>query len=271
MSSDDVLTAACAFPSTHWSAVTEAAGQAPDARQALGELLARYMPAMRTYLVLDRRMDRHRADDLLQGFVVDRMLERNLLAKADPTRGRFRTFLLACLNNHIAMQFRRDGAASRHPGPGKLLPLGEHRAPEELGDEAMRGDEVDALPVDFTVDAADVFDVAWARQVLGEALERMRRECDVALRPDLWALFHGRVVAPALNGARPLDYAELTRRFGFASPAEATNALATAKRMFLRMLRSVVAEYADAGEVDEELLRLKNFLARAGSGGPRHR
>ena len=250
MSSNDGLTTACFFPTTHWSAIALATqGHAADGRRALGELLARYMPAMRTFLVLDQRLDRHRAEDLLQGFVAERVLERNLLARADRGRGRFRTFLLACLRNYVAMQRRREVAAKRHPGAGRLVPLGE-------GAGDLPGDEP----------GSDAFDVAWARQVIGEALERMRRECESSLRPDLWALFHGRVVAPALEDAAPLDYRQITARFKFATPAEATNALVTAKRMYLRMLRSVVAEYAEGAEVDEELARLKKVLAGARSG-----
>ena len=255
MSINEGLTTACFFPTTRWGDVAAAAGgEAPDPGRAMGELLARYIPALRTFLMLDQRLDRHRADDLLQSFVAERVLERNLLARADPSRGRFRTFLLACLSNHVAMERRREAAAKRNPGAGRLLPLDDHAA------DAMAGEP-----------RSDVFDVAWGRQVIAEALQRMRRECESSLRADLWALFHGRVVAPAMEGAAPLDYAEITARFRFATPAEATNALVTAKRMFLRMLRSVVAEYADGDEVDEELVRLKRILAGAGPDAGLHK
>jgi hypothetical protein len=81
MSDADPLTTLGFFPSTPWSAVSLAAhGEEPTGRRALGALLARYLPAMRTYLVVERRLDRHRADDLLQSFVAERVLEGNLLA-----------------------------------------------------------------------------------------------------------------------------------------------------------------------------------------------
>ncbi len=87
---------------------------------ALGDLLARYLPALRAFLISELRLDAHRAEDLLQGFVAERVVEQNLLARADQRRGRFRTFLLACLRNHVGMQRRHEAAAARHPGQGRL-------------------------------------------------------------------------------------------------------------------------------------------------------
>jgi hypothetical protein len=48
------------------------------------------------------------------------------------------------------------------------------------------------------------------------------------------------------------------------SPEQASNVLITAKRMFARALRSVVAKYADAGDVETEIRDLKSILARSG-------
>jgi hypothetical protein len=258
MSDSDRLTSACSFPTTHWSAVARAVASAEDhgaaRRRALADLLHRYLPAMKAFLVLDRRLDPHRCDDLLQGFVAEMVLERNLLARADQGRGRFRTFLLACLSRYVAMQHRYNNAAMRHPGDRQLLTLSDDAA-ETIGQSCP----------------SDAFDVAWGRQVIADALDRMRKECDESLRPDLWALFEGRVVRPAMENIPPLDYEQLQKRFGFETPSQATNALVTAKRMFTRVLRCVVAEYADGEEVDQELIHLRKILAGAGSPSRLHR
>ena len=231
-----------------------AAGGDPEAaRRALGDLLARYLPAMRAHLVLERRIREDAADDILQGFVSGDVLEKNLVARADRGRGKFRTFLLTALNHYVWHRARHERAAKRSPRDG-----GPHLAL----DEDMAG--AAAAPA-----ASDAFDVAWAREVVREALKRMRAECEQSLRPWLWALFEGRVVAPAMDGAEPLAYEEMVRRFEFQSLSQATNALVTAKRMYARTLRAVVAEYAaDKAEVEEELRELKRILAgaRAGSG-----
>src|SRR5687768_2580796 len=97
----DVVTAV-GFPSTHWSLVGSAAQiNREKRREALGTLLHRYMPALRAHLVLARRLPADYADDLLQGFVADKVIEQNLLGNADRTKGRFRSFLLAAVKHYV--------------------------------------------------------------------------------------------------------------------------------------------------------------------------
>jgi DNA-directed RNA polymerase specialized sigma24 family protein len=246
----DLLPTGSLFPSTHWSVIALATGaSAPAAHAALGNLLTRYMPALKAHLVITRRLNPHTADDLLQGFIAERVLDRKLLAKADHARGRFRAFLVTCLNRYVYDMLRREGSAKRHPGLGNLVPL-------EFLDEK---DVTSRQPTE-----CDAFDLAWARQVLADALERMRMACEQSLRPDLWSLFQARIVAPATEGIEPISYQQLTRTFHYVSVAQATNALVTAKRMYARMLRAVVAEYVPEPEVDDELCRLKRILAQSG-------
>ena len=81
----------CAFPSTQWSLVDRAAAGDAKARQrALGDLLQRYLPALRAHLVFKKRIDQERAEDLVQGFVTNKVIEQGLIARADPGKGRFR-------------------------------------------------------------------------------------------------------------------------------------------------------------------------------------
>src|SRR4051812_23478431 len=91
-----------AFPQTQWTLLGRAGEATSDGqRQALGTILQRYMPALRTHLLLERRLAPERADDLLQSFVSRKVLEQKLIRQADRQRGRFRTFLLRTLNNFV--------------------------------------------------------------------------------------------------------------------------------------------------------------------------
>jgi hypothetical protein len=106
--------------------------------------------------------------------------------------------------------------------------------------------------------------MAWAREVIAEALGRVKTECMASGSLACWNVFDCRVIAPILDGVEPLPYEQLVRRFGFKSPTEASNALVTAKRMFVRALHAVVAEYAgDKGRTDEEIHELRAILSRA--------
>jgi len=66
----------------------------------------------------------------------------------------------------------------------------------------------------------------------------------------------------------PPPYEELVAQFGLKSPAQATNALATGKRMFARHLRAVIAQYENGdqavrAEIDSLRLFLKGLLPEA--------
>src|SRR5689334_24130250 len=94
------------FPSTHWSVVL-AAGQAPGdaARQALEKLCRVYWYPLYGFV---RRQGRSAEDaqDLTQEFFAQ-FLENERFKGADQERGRFRTFLLACLKHFLVSEWRK--------------------------------------------------------------------------------------------------------------------------------------------------------------------
>ena len=200
---------------------------------------------MRSYLFARFDLEADEADDLLQTFLADKILDDGIIAHADQTRGRFRTFLIKALDHFGVSQLRMQRAAKRQPAGGVAL----------LPDDAL-----DRVPAPAT---ADVFDVAWGRRVIELAALRMREECDAGGRPDVWAAFEARVLLPTVGQARPQPLEELVRRFNV-TPAQASNLVITAKRMFARSLRAVVASYAvDDADVEDEVRRLREILAGA--------
>ena len=109
--------------------------------------------------------------------------------------------------------------------------------------------------------SGEAFDLSWAREVIAEATRRTEAECDASGRPELWGLLRARILAPATDGAEPASYEELIERFDLRSPIHVSNLLVTARRMFARNLKAVVAEYAgDEAEVEEEIRDLKAIL-----------
>ena len=90
----------------------------------------------------------------------------------------------------------------------------------------------------------------------------MQQECKASGRQDLWAVFEGRILQPIRDGAEPLSYEEIIQRFQFQSPAQASNALITGKRMFARLLRLVVSQYAsDEKEIENEIRDLQRIVS----------
>jgi RNA polymerase sigma-70 factor (ECF subfamily) len=236
------------FPATQWSLVDVVRQGDPQAkRRALDALLNRYLPALRAYLLIERRIDPEPASDLLQSFVADKIVERDLFARAERSRGKFRTFLLTALQRFVIdAARRRDGGRPTGPHLDDVAPTAAAAAAAAA-----------AAP-------SRAFDQEWAAQVIGNTLARMEANCRQWGRLDLWEIFKGRVVAPAFDNAAPTPYEQIAPRFGFASNEQASNALVTAKRLFARLLREVIAEYAgDRADVEEELRDLRAALATA--------
>lgn len=237
------------FVQTDWSLVGRVGRGGPEGkREALGVLLIRYLPALQAHLVHRRGISPDAADDLLQEFVANKIIERDLIAHARRNAGKFRTFLLTALNRFLLNRIRDEQAKKRSPEHGKVVSMGD-------GVEHLQSDD----------EPAEAFHAAWAHRVIAEALRRMHARCDRSGRLDLWGVFECRVVGPILEGAEPVGYGQLIQRFGFRSPAQASNALITAKRMYAGTLRDVLGEYArDDGEIDEEIEELRDILSRCG-------
>ena len=97
------------FATTSWSMVLQAAdAQASGVEDALSELCQQYWYPL--YAFARRKgFDRSQAEDLTQGFFTE-LLEKNRLQSAEPSRGSFRSFLLASLSNYIANHWRAESA-----------------------------------------------------------------------------------------------------------------------------------------------------------------
>ena len=97
------------FATTHWSVVIAAGAHDTTCVQgALAKLCETYWFPLYSY-VRRRGYSAHDAQDLTQEFFA-RLLEKSLVARADPERGRFRSFLLANLKNFLSKPAKRLGS-----------------------------------------------------------------------------------------------------------------------------------------------------------------
>ena len=112
----------------------------------------------------------HDAQDLTQEFF-SRLLDGRLLARADPHRGRFRSFLLAAMNHFLANEWEKARARKRGGG---LQPLSLDLAAAE--------ERYDLEPADdATPDKA--FDKQWALRLLEEVLTAWRGNISGKAKP----------------------------------------------------------------------------------------
>jgi DNA-directed RNA polymerase specialized sigma24 family protein len=234
------------FATTQWHMVKQAT-EAPDLErmEALNDLLRRYVPAMVEYIKRRFHFSVNEAEDLVQQFVADRVLLKNVLAKATQERGKFRTFLMVSIQHFTFDMLRREKSLKRRPLNG-----------------FVSMDDIDAnVFVEDSEREQSIFDEGFARQLIAEAVHRTHSKCVDKGKLEIWEILHARVLAPHLEGIPPEGYDSLVDDLGLSHPVEAQNKLATGKRIFRRCFRQVVEEFSDSVEdFDEEWAYFSKFF-----------
>jgi hypothetical protein len=144
-----------------------AQSQAPGYKEALAELCKLYWYPIFAYI---RRygFSAHDAQDLTQGFFLDflDLLEQNALTRVDQQKGKFRSFLLGSLRKFLSNEAHRARCIKRG-GQVEFVYLDLKGAEDRFGQE----EPVEALTPE------KIFDARWAMALLGEARNRLSREC----------------------------------------------------------------------------------------------
>jgi RNA polymerase sigma-70 factor (ECF subfamily) len=234
---------AAVFATTHWSVVAAAGdGASPQAAQALEALCRLYWYPLYAYV---RRSGRSPVDaqDLTQAFF-ERLLQRNLVARADRERGRFRTFLLSALKNFLAQEHERQ-AAQKRGGGLPVLPL----VPAEAETHYVT-EPADRLTPDR------LFERRWALTVLGNALERLRQEYVTAGK----GAWFDQLKDLVWGEKNPVGPPELARVFNCSSEA-LKKTVQRLRKQFREALRTEVGQTVlTVSEVDQEIRYLVEIL-----------
>lgn len=233
------LDSRAAFVTTQWSIVL-AAGEtsSPESQQALEELCRAYWFPLYAYL-RRRGHSSQDAQDLVQDFLAH-LVARRAFAGVSPDRGRFRSYLSACLNHFVADAADRERAQKRGGG-GVLLSL-----------DAGHADQLYQLEARNELSAAQLFDRRWAVAVMDRALERLRAE-QVASGKE--AVF-GRLRPFLTDTAEPGDYEPVAAQLGQTpnAVAVAVNRLRCRYRELVRV--EVAATVGDPAQIDLEMQHL---------------
>jgi RNA polymerase sigma-70 factor (ECF subfamily) len=229
-----------AYPSTRWSVVCAAGGEGAEARAALAWLCERYWEPLRAH-VRRRGFSPEDAEDLTQDFLVS-VVHGEVVPRADRERGRFRTFLLACLDHQLGHARARRAAAKRGGGAA-AAELQEGDA--AVDDDPSRG-----------------FDRDWAQQAVARARDRLREQ----EQPERLSRLERFLVA---NGDSE-GYAAAGRDLGLSEGAVKV-AVHRLRERFREALRAEIAETLadpDPTLVDAELRHLRAALGGAVTGSP---
>lgn len=236
---------AAGFFSTRWSLVVTAGDQeGSDARSALQALCTLYWPPLYAY-IRRQGFEAATAEDLTQGFLA-MLLERGDLAKADPDRGRFRSFLLTALKHFLINEREREQALKRGGGQARLS-LDFQTTESSLKIEPSGGETPESL-----------FERQWALMLLDRVRQLLQAEYVSSGRQKLYAQLEGLLTGAGLES----KYSEVAGDLGMSEVAVKVAAHRLRQR-FGELLRQEIAQtVASPDDIDGEIRDLFEALRK---------
>jgi DNA-directed RNA polymerase specialized sigma24 family protein len=235
------------FASTRWTVVRQAADSQTASQHALSALSELCQIYWRPVYVFLRRqgIPQHDAQDLTQGFFTD-LIESRAYTRADPMKGRFRSFLLGTLKHFIAHERDRDRAQKRGGGT----------VPVELDETAIS--EAEAYASVCTHYSADgVFEREWAASLARQTVDRLAQEYELGGKGALFEALKSRLIA---SEPAAIPYEELANRLG-RTAAHLRVDVARLRARYRAILREEVSgTVVDPCDVDEELRYLRQAM-----------
>ena len=224
----DMLGGQIAFKKTSWELVRSA-----PKTEALDALIRMYWKPL-YFFVRQRGLSNEEAKDLVQEFFTS-ILEHNIIPRADPKRGLFRTFLLAALTN-----FLKD-----HRRSGGRLKRGGGRIPVSL--DAALGDPKFARVAGQGEPPEKIIDRAWAKGLLDQCI------LDLQGKPSHLKAFD-------LQN-RGWDYVSIGEATGLTETAAKTAVHRLRGRLRVMLRSRLRLEHATAAEVESHVAELASLLA----------
>jgi RNA polymerase sigma-70 factor (ECF subfamily) len=216
------------FGQTAWTVILKARD-----KKELGLLVDRYWKPCYFY-IRRKGHDVEDAKDLTQGFFGD-FIERDALARVTKTKGKFRSFLLACLEHYLSNEYDRRKALKRGVKP---LSLDFDGAEEMLTRSGEAGPD-------------QVYRREWAVGLMNRALEALKGE----MGPRFDAL------REYITAGQPGTLKEVAGRLGL-SESNVKVIIHRSRRRYRDLLKEEVARTVERkAEVDDELQELFAALA----------
>lgn len=231
------------FFTTRWTMVMRSKGEAPEARAALGDLCEAYWTPVYRFLKREGRND-DESRELTQEFF-SRLLAGSTLEKADPGKGRFRSYLLGALK-HFLSDRRRAESRQKRGGDAIIESI-----------NSGGGETSPALSIaDPGAEATDAyFDRHWALAVMERGLDAARESFKESGKDKQFEL-----LKPWLIGdVEGLSQADVAAELGMSAGAVKV-AVHRLRQKFGEAIRREIAETVDT---EEEIAGELRYLIEA--------
>jgi RNA polymerase sigma-70 factor (ECF subfamily) len=215
------------------------------ALSALTELCQIYWRPV--YVFLRRQgIPQHDAQDLAQGFFAD-LIESRAYTRADPTKGRFRSFLLGTVKHFVAHARDHDRAQKR--GGGSV--------PVALDEKAISEAETYASRCNHW-SADGVFEREWAASLARQALDRLAQEYELGGKGAVFEALKSRLTAGEVTS---ISYEELAKRLGRTAAHLRVDVTRLRARYRAILREEVKGTVIHSSDVDEELRYLRQAMS----------
>ena len=172
-------------------------------------------------------MQEHEAEDLAQEVFL-RLLSKNVLERADETRGRFRSFLLG-LSRNVHLEHLRNTTRGKRGGKTSTVSL-----------------NVEDLSIGAPQD--EVFDRLWLEQIINLALENLSENHPEHHRVLLWTVIEG------------LSQKEVGEKLG-RKEDDVKNLMRRSRKLLRTALKEEIAAYCSSlEEYKQEVNLLSTYL-----------
>ena len=233
------------FTATHWSVVLAAREpDCPAAQEALERLCQTYWYPLYAY-ARRKGCPEEDAKDATQALFAG-ILEKQSLAQVRPEKGKFRSFLVACLNHLLSD--RRDRVDAQKRGGGRtILSL----------DDSTVEDRYRREPADL-MDPEKLCERRWALTVLEQAQLRLQGEFVKKGKSREYEM-----LKDCLSGDEKLPrYAEIAADLQCAEDTVKSKVKRMRGRLFELLRQEVASTVSSPDEVDEELRSMRSIFGR---------
>jgi RNA polymerase sigma factor (sigma-70 family) len=235
-----------AFPETRWSKVLRIRSRQENCEaeaKALAELCEIYWFPLYAFA---RRCGHspEDAEDLTQG-LFGRLLERELLSKADPARGRLRSYLLTIFKRFMT-ETEREARAERRGGKNTFVSFDSLEAEERYATEMVDPATPEIL-----------YERSWFKSLLQLTLDRLDHEYQRRGKHELFRRLHDCLAWNSAEERVPEIAHDLLM-----SPGAVRVAIFRMRQRFGELLEESIADTTSSGpEAEEELEHLRRVMS----------
>ena len=219
------------FPTTKWTQLLDLS----EKETILSELCANYWKPLYCYL-RGLGFENEKAKDLVQGFLTEKIINKELIFQANRTKGKLRTFLLTAIRNYAINVHRKDKGLS----DADFITSASNKSNEP----------------------EDAYDRAWADDLLQQVLKQLKIECVKRGKTIHWQLFQQWLLNPNVNQNKP-KMTDLCEKYGIENTAKAYHMIENIKRRFRTILKDYLRDLVDSdGDIDSEIIDFINIFQK---------